>query len=149
MNNAELIKALRYCISDEYVEKGCLICPICAPRQGEMKCNSQDDAIKYAADALEAAEKRIAELEARLPKEGEWIMDENPHDGDCRCSACLIAIDAMHERNHKLLNALTGGKWWTFYRYCPKCGARMRTVTIRHGLEEGERKDGADDERTD
>lgn len=66
MTNAELIKALRYCISDEYMEKGCLICPICAPRQGEMKCDSQDDAIKYAADALEAADKRIAELEDDL-----------------------------------------------------------------------------------
>ena len=86
-----------------------------------------------------AAEKRIAELEALVPKEGEWIMDENPHDGDCRCSACLVAIDAMHERNHGLLNALTGGKWWKFYRYCPNCGARMETVTDCHTLEDGER----------
>ena len=95
-----------------------------------------------AADALEAAEayeeawtkkcerleRRIAELEAQLLllKEGEWIMDEHPHDGDCRCSVCLVAIDAMHERNHGLLNALTGGKWWKFYKYCPNCGARMK-----------------------
>ena len=56
---------------------------------------------------------------------GRWVMDENPHDGDVRCSVCLIAIDQMHERNHKLLNALTGGKWYTFYRYCPQCGAKM------------------------
>jgi len=95
--------------------------------------------LREAADALEAEENRIAELEAQLPKEGEWIMDENPHDGDCRCSVCLIAIDAMHERNHELLNALTGGKWWTFYHYCPKCGAKMKTVTDCHTLEEGER----------
>ena len=58
-------------------------------------------------------------------KKGKWILDEDPHDGDCRCSACLIAIDQMHERNHSLLNALTGGKWWTFYKYCPNCGADM------------------------
>lgn len=64
-----------------------------------------------------------AELERR---KGKWILDEDPHDGDCRCSACLIAIDQMHERNHGLLNALTGGKWWTFYNYCPNCGADMR-----------------------
>lgn len=59
-------------------------------------------------------------------KKGKWILDEDPHDGDCRCSACLIAIDQMHERNHSLLNTLTGGKWWTFYKYCPNCGADMR-----------------------
>lgn len=59
-------------------------------------------------------------------KKGKWILDEDPHDGDCRCSACHIAIDQMHERNHGLLNALTGGKWWTFYKYCPICGADMR-----------------------
>lgn len=58
-------------------------------------------------------------------KLGKWILDEDPHDGDCRCSACWVAIDQMHERNHGLLNALTGGKWWTFYKFCPNCGARM------------------------
>ena len=106
--------------------------------------------LRDAADELEAAEKRIAELSldcevlqqkcmelhAKIPKEGEWIMDEHPHDGDCRCSVCLIAIDAMHERNHGLLNALTGGKWWKFYKYCPNCGAKMRTVTDCHTLDE-------------
>lgn len=59
-------------------------------------------------------------------KTGKWILDERPHDGDCRCSACGVAIDAMHERNHGLLNALTGGRWWTFYKFCPECGADMR-----------------------
>ena len=59
-------------------------------------------------------------------KTGKWILDEDPHDGDCRCSVCHIAIDQMHERNHGLLNALTGGKWWTFYKFCPTCGADMR-----------------------
>ena len=58
-------------------------------------------------------------------KIGRWILDEYPHDGDCRCSACGIAVDAMHERNHKSLNVLTGGKWWAFYKFCPQCGARM------------------------
>ena len=58
-------------------------------------------------------------------KHGKWVMDEDPHDGDVRCSVCLIAIDQMHERNHGLLNALTGGKWYKFYRYCPNCGAKM------------------------
>ena len=64
-------------------------------------------------------------VEFRKVKHGVWILDENPHDGDCRCSVCNVAIDAMHERNHSLLNVLTGGKWWTFYNYCPNCGAKM------------------------
>lgn len=58
-------------------------------------------------------------------KVGKWIMDEHPHDGDCRCSCCWVAIDQMHERNHKLLNILTGGRWWSFYKFCPECGAEM------------------------
>lgn len=58
-------------------------------------------------------------------KHARWVLDEDPHDGDCRCSACLVCIDQMHERNHKLLNAITGNKWWTFYKYCPNCGAEM------------------------
>lgn len=60
-------------------------------------------------------------------KHGKWILDEDPHDGDCRCSACWVCIDQMHERNHRLLNAITGNKWWTFYKFCPNCGARMDT----------------------
>jgi hypothetical protein len=80
-------------------------------------CGIKDDA----ADALEAAEKRIAELEAQLPKEGEWIDDNGanvPLDRDgyttgmCRCSVCndwLIASDEYEVRG----------------RYCPNCGSRM------------------------
>jgi hypothetical protein len=55
---------------------------------------------------------------------GEWVMDTDPDDGDCRCSNCHICIDALHRRNHKLLNAL-GYKLHTFYKYCPKCGCKM------------------------
>ena len=152
MTNAELIKALRYCISDEYVEKGCLICPICAPRQGEMKCNSQDDAIKYAADALEAAEKRIDylqklvdintercealrkqlreshesyekhinELEAQLPKEGEWVEDDTTYCGADRanynCSLCGKICGTWKR-------GLTQDE---LPNYCPNCGAKMK-----------------------
>ena len=51
-----------------------------------------------AADALEAAERRIAELEAQLPKEGEWKWNS-------------------------LLNEY---EWVDTTIYCPNCGARMR-----------------------
>lgn len=55
---------------------------------------------------------------------GEWKMDTDPDDGDCRCSNCLVCIDALHRRNHEVLNAL-GYKLHTFYKYCPNCGAKM------------------------
>ena len=55
---------------------------------------------------------------------GEWKMDTDPDDGDCRCSSCKVCIDALHKRNHGLLNAL-GYKLHTFYKYCPNCGAKM------------------------
>ena len=85
-------------------------------------CNPHRDTGTKWDDAMECAIKALGEPER---KKGKWILDEDPHDGDCRCSACLIAIDQMHKRNHSLLNALTGGKWWTFYKYCPNCGADM------------------------
>ena len=82
-----------------------------------------------AADALEAAEQRIAELErilkavqensginfrlwqeaeAQIPKEGEWIEDEY---GYIHCSKCEMEWD---EPEHPQTN------------YCPNCGARMK-----------------------
>ena len=55
---------------------------------------------------------------------GKWKMDTDPDDGDCRCSSCKVCIDALHSRNHGVLNAL-GYKLHTFYKYCPRCGAKM------------------------
>ena len=62
MNNAELIKALRYCISDNAGD-----CDLC-PYQIDCKSNGtgKDKMIRDAADALEAAEKRIEDLETAL-----------------------------------------------------------------------------------
>lgn len=72
-----------------------------------------------AADALEAADKRIAELEAQMSKEGEWIPVD---DGTVyvKCSVCGE------------ISCCRG-------KYCTDCGARMKTVTDCHTLEEGER----------
>ena len=58
MTNAELITELTYHAS---IEKRKLL--------------------SDAADALEAADKRIEELEARLPKEGEWLEDDTTYCG--------------------------------------------------------------------
>lgn len=69
-----------------------------------------------AADALEAADKRIAELEAQLPKEGGWISNYDGFDYDVRCSVCgeeaLIKEGGSHDH--------------AYSRYCPNCGARMK-----------------------
>ena len=55
---------------------------------------------------------------------GRWIVDEDPHDGDVRCSCCLTCIDALHERNWPMLTAL-GYTLQSYYKYCPNCGAKM------------------------
>ena len=59
-----------------------------------------------AADALEADEKRIAELEAQMPKEGEWI----PVDDGMVYVKCSVCGDVMCCRGH----------------YCTNCGAKMK-----------------------
>ena len=73
MTNAELIKALRYCAEHEgcdyYIAKDC-------PRESTWMCGVDCGQILMldAADALEAYEKRIAELEAQIPK---WVSVED------------------------------------------------------------------------
>lgn len=103
----ELIEALRYC-SDE--DKICTREQNCGYYGKGFFC--QDVLMCDAADALEAAEKRIAELEAQMPKEGEWM----PVGDGTIYVKCSVCGEEMCCRGH----------------YCPNCGARM----------DGERKDG-------
>lgn len=132
MNNAELIKALRRCsyttVAGADREDGyCKPCAYFAEDSTDITCI--DRMMIDAADALEAAEKRIAELSldcelfqqkcmemgAQMPKEGEWqgIIIDGQYWA-ITCSNC-----------HQVgFNARTP--------YCPNCGARM----------DGERKDG-------
>ena len=72
-----------------------------------------------AADALEAAEKRIAELEAQMPKDGEWLDEQRGRWIYAKCNLCGKVQDVRSN-------------------YCPNCGAKM----------DGGRKDG-EHERTD
>ena len=81
-----------------------------------------------AADALEAAEKRTADLEAQLPKEGEWLRtDAFPHR--IYCSVCYKTY-------------VPNDRWQIWVdgdipkKFCPNCGAKMKTVTDCHTLEE-------------
>ncbi len=116
MTNEELIKALRevanWIVAMTYDSEYA---------HDELKMLHYEDNIRAAADLIEAQAKRIEELEAQMPKEGEWIDDNGakvPLDRDgyttgmCRCSVCndwLIASDEYEVRG----------------RYCPSCGSRM------------------------
>ncbi len=126
MTNAELIKQLRKC-GKQSTDR----CWDCDYYDREPWCEAA--LANDAADALEAADKRIAELEAQLPKEGEWIEDDTTYCGadraNYKCSLC----------------GKIGGTWKRgltqdeLPNYCPNCGAKMQTVTDCHTLEEGER----------
>ena len=70
-----------------------------------------------AADALEADEHRIAELRAQLPKDGEWLDEQRGRWIYAKCNLCSKVQDVRSN-------------------YCPNCGAKMRTVTDCHSLDE-------------
>ena len=96
MTNAEMISKLR-------ILQGAILNP--HHRDGEYVDKRFADVCVAAADALEAADKRIAVLEDELlPKSGEWIQ----MNGHKYCSRC----------GHKDSPILT--------RYCPNCGANMK-----------------------
>lgn len=88
--NAELIKALRCCISDNADD-----CDLC-PYQSDCKSNGtgQGKMIRDAADALEAADKRIDGLQK--------LVDINTE----RCEALRKQLRESHENYEKHLNEL-------------------------------------------
>ena len=97
---------------------------------------AEKDTLEQCADALEAADKRIAELEeqhgkqltrnimltAQLPREGEWIWENY-----CwHCSVC-------GENPTRGMGYVQGKD--ELFRACPNCGARMKKK-IRSGRHE-------------
>jgi predicted RNA-binding Zn-ribbon protein involved in translation (DUF1610 family) len=148
MNNTELIKALRYCGNfadrdgcDEecpyFNDKDCpkrIMCDAADALEAAYEmiddCVAAIDALDDSNDAYikenERIKKQIAELEAQLPKEGEWqwlssTYDRVPREMRYWCSVC------HHEE------ITHNDKPWK--HYCPNCGAKM----------DGERKDGERD----
>lgn len=148
----ELIDALRYCAEHEgcdyYIAKDC-------PREDTWVCGADCEQILMidAADALEAAEKRIKELEsqaaffdaeklnyqenieyrnerikeleAQMPKEGKWI-DANGAD---------VPLDKDGDTTDSCYCSICGDwltasdEYATRGRYCPNCGAKMHGET--------------------
>lgn len=141
MTNAELITALRNC-SDG-------VCGLCPYDDHELSTKGCEAKLMHAAaDALEVAdrlldqntkrcealrkqlreahenyEKHLNELEAQLPKEGEWIHGRElgkewmydhcwvTYFEDWRCSNCGVVFEQKSKPK---------------YHCCPNCGARMR-----------------------
>lgn len=148
MTNAELIKGLRWCADesiccDDFSGEKC-------PYFDEKKDScSVDEILHAAADALEAAEKRIAELEKRLPKEGECeakkpkTVKETEYSFYCDCPTC----------GGRLISNLDG-EWCagSFDRFCRMCGQKIdwseycgRSNKPCGARMDGERKDGERD----
>ena len=149
MTNAELIDGLRCCAESTNVVETCAV-EDCPYHPHSWSCI--DDMMRDAAEALEAADKRIDglqklvdintercealrkqlrdshesyekhinELEAQLPKEGEWI-DLFGHDYKCSVCGEWYRMDGTPEQEDM--------------NYCPNCGAKMDGA-------DGERKDG-------
>lgn len=129
MTNAELIDALQctrhFALYQDCYEKNCY-----ANSGKGLYCNIPK-LMADAADALEAAEKRIAELEAQIPKDGEWIMDgmnEYELSYGCvgyepiyRCSKCGITTESYLRTERPIMPEDAD-----FPNYCPNCGAKMR-----------------------
>ena len=156
MTNAELIEALRYCVVHPY--RPCVGCVLF----GTDGCinvlhGAAADALKAAdekiadytaaIDALddsndayikenERLKNRIAELEARLPKEGKWIRKEVKVycPRDCwNPSACAIEGTWNETEGWNLemqdgFCSVCGEQDEKYYKhhYCPNCGSRMR-----------------------
>ena len=101
--NAKLIKALRCCIVDfnSTQSRRCNECSYRIYADGKKACENK--AKRDAANALEADDKRIAEL---MPKEAHWVAVENGHG---ICSNC--------NRQDRIDNLAT---------HCRYCGARIK-----------------------
>jgi hypothetical protein len=91
----KLIAELRNCANGK--------CYKCS-RKDEEFCSTTSEIKKRYLDAADA----IEELQAQIPKRGEWIMceSEKPYIV-CKCSVC-------------------GGLTSECGHYCPNCGARMK-----------------------
>ena len=123
----ELVKALRCrathdwtnCGNCKYADedddpRGCWGTEICADAADAIEALQADNAaIQGELDALrvftDEAQGHIEELQAQLPKRGEWIDYENSH---CECSVCHMWFNYFDNCTE-------------LFNFCPNCGAKM------------------------
>ena len=135
MTNAELINVLRKCGDEPYdITKPCKVSPWklmldaadaleAADRLLDQNTKRCETLRKQLREAHESYEKHINELEAQLPKEGEWIESEDLESamkGKVVCSICGEPQFALELTNEfvRMKNSKTN--------YCPNCGAKMK-----------------------
>lgn len=120
MTNAELIKALRWCGSEDEAHEMCVDESYSCPMWNEDRMADYCKAglMLAAARLIEAQQKRIAELEAQLPKDGEWNIRETASgDVEAKCPKCGFEMLVNQPGNGLLMVSEL--------LYCPHCGSRM------------------------
>ena len=94
----EFVKALRYCISDYYVTRGCRKCPL---NKDGMICGTQDDAIKYAADAIERLQADLAKKDSQLTEwKNAWRIANSLY------KSAQAEIDELRANQHELVERI-------------------------------------------
>ena len=126
MTNAELITTLRWCGGEDERHEMCVDETYRCPMWNEDRITDECKAelMTAAADALEAADKRIAELNTKcadlqsqinsmeneieelIPKDGEWLDEQRGRWIYAKCNLCGKVQDVRSN-------------------YCPNCGAKM------------------------
>ena len=123
---AQCIASLRHCTDDstELSVDDKYRCPLW--NEDRMTDYCKADLMLAAADIIEAQQKSLAEcarqladMAARLPKEGEWNIRETASgDVEAKCPKCGFEMLVNQPGNGLLMVSEL--------LYCPHCGSRMR-----------------------
>ena len=114
MTSAEQIKALRNCVNVNYEypaeDASCLKCPYIEVS------HCKRTLMRAAIDALEAAEKRIADQQKQIAKLSTLLNNKIEE----------LEAQFLKEGEWKWNSLLNEYEWVNNTIYCPNCGARMR-----------------------
>ena len=140
MNYEEQVKALRERArrEDEYYEHGGDVINDAAAAiealnrlldQNTQRCEALRKQLR---EAHESYERHLNELEAQLPKRGEWVWKHRHHGGfktakgKCECGRDVYAqIDERYETDDPYCPFCGVMNDSIHLNYCPNCGAKM------------------------